>query len=339
MRLFRRSRARRALPSVESTSGAKARLLLKRALVPGAAAVLLLSAAGVVVLVRPMSSWAAPGVAIASATPESVVPSARITYSDVPDRGLARAAVSSSSEPTATAEAPAGDLIGFPVSVHTPTTGFGYRSDPFTHLPRFHDGVDLGQPCLDPAWASLDGTVIGAGVAGGYGNRVVLKHADRDGKSFATTYNHLSSITVKLGQQVARGDVVGRIGSTGRSTACHMHFEVIVDGSYVDPLPYLTGQKSTANLSRPVGSLMPTGAATTASPSVSATATASASKTPSASASTTKKTPTPTPSETDSPSATPSPSPAESPSPSPSPSPTEAESPESTDTPTEDSTP
>ncbi len=88
--------------------------------------------------------------------------------------------------------AASGDLIGWPVTDHTPSTGFGYRSDPFTHRQRWHDGVDLGQPCGDPVWASLDGTVVDAGWAGGYGNRVVIRHADRDGHSFATTYNHMA---------------------------------------------------------------------------------------------------------------------------------------------------
>ena len=152
-----------------------------------------------------------------------------------------------------------GDLIGWPVTDHTPSTGFGYRSDPFTHRQRWHDGVDLGQPCGDPAWASLDGTVVDAGWAGGYGNRVVVRHADRDGHSFATTYNHLAKIEVTVGDQVTRGQVVGRIGSTGRSTACHMHFEVILDGSYVDPMRFLTGDMSKAALSRRVGSYMPSG--------------------------------------------------------------------------------
>ncbi|MFZ0529364.1 MAG: M23 family metallopeptidase, partial [Propionicimonas sp.] len=167
-----------------------------------------------------------------------------------------------------------GGLIGWPVSVHTPTTGFGYRSDPFTHRQRWHDGVDLGQACSDPAWASLDGTVAYAGWAGGYGNRVVLRHADRGGARFETAYSHLSRIDVQVGQSVKRGDVIARIGSTGRSTACHMHFEVIVNGSYVDPMRFLTGDQSKAGLSRRLGSYMPAGVpspTTTTTPTASAT--------------------------------------------------------------------
>ena len=167
-----------------------------------------------------------------------------------------------------------GDLIGWPVTDHTPSTGFGYRSDPFTHRQRWHDGVDLGQPCGDPAWASLDGTVADAGWAGGYGNRVVVRHADRNGQSFATTYNHLAKIEASVGQTVTRGQVVGRVGSTGRSTACHMHFEVVLGGSYVDPMRFLTGDTSKASLSRKVGSYMPSGLPSpNSSPTVTATPT------------------------------------------------------------------
>ncbi len=215
-----------------------------------------------------------------------------------------------------------GGLIGWPVTDHTPSTGFGYRSDPFTHRQRWHDGVDLGQPCGDPAWASLDGTVSDAGWAGGYGNRVVVRHADRNGHTFATTYNHLAKIEVKVGQAVTKGQVVGRVGSTGRSTACHMHFEVILDGSYVDPMRFLTGDLSKVALSRRVGSYMPSGLPSPNPPSLTTGPTV----TPSPSRSTatptpTRTSPTPTPSTT-SPRVTPSPTPSNSRTPTPTPSPT-----------------
>ncbi|MGV8909862.1 MAG: peptidoglycan DD-metalloendopeptidase family protein [Propionicimonas sp.] len=209
-----------------------------------------------------------------------------------------------------------GDLIGWPVSDHTPSTGFGYRSDPFTHRQRWHDGVDLGQACGDPAWASLDGTVVHAGWAGGYGNRVILRHADRSGLSFATTYNHLARIEVEVGQQVTKGQVVGRIGSTGRSTACHLHFEVILDGSYVDPMRFLTGDASKAGLSRRVGSAMPVGMPSpdptrsrTATPTPSATHSASRTPTPSPTTPSGSGTPTPGPTTPTTRSTTPTPTP------------------------------
>jgi hypothetical protein len=207
---------------------------------------------------------------------------------------------------TTTADPAAGGLIGWPVSDHTPSTGFGYRSDPFTHHQRWHDGVDLGQPCGDAVHASLDGTVQAAGWAGGYGNRIILRHADRAGHDFATTYNHLSKIDVVVGQTVAQGAVVGRVGSTGRSTACHLHFEVILDGAYVDPMRFLTGDQSKAGLSRRVGSPMPSGL-----PSPTATASPTRRATPTPTVHTTSPTPTPTP-------ASPTPTPATgSPTPTP----------------------
>ncbi len=207
---------------------------------------------------------------------------------------------------TAAADPAAGGLIGWPVSDHTPSTGFGYRSDPFTHQQRWHDGVDLGQPCGDPVHASLDGTVQSAGWAGGYGNRIILRHADRAGHDFATTYNHLSQIDVVVGQTVQQGAVVGRVGSTGRSTACHLHFEVILDGAYVDPMRFLTGDESKAGLSRRVGSPMPSGL-----PSPTATASPTRRATPTPTVRTTSPTPTPS---TTSPTPTPS---AGSPTPTP----------------------
>lgn len=205
-----------------------------------------------------------------------------------------------------------GDLIGWPVTDHTPSTGFGYRSDPFTHRQRWHDGVDLGQPCGDPAWASLDGTVVNAGWAGGYGNRVIVRHADRSGLSFATTYNHMAKIEVEVGQRVTKGEVIGRIGSTGRSTGCHMHFEVILDGSYVDPMRFLTGDTSKAGLSRRVGSAMPSGLpspdpARTRAPAPTPSATHSAGRTPTPSPTTPTPSPT-TPTPTTPTPATPTPS-------------------------------
>lgn len=313
-------------------------------IIPIIVAVALIGAPGVYVVIRPLASWAAVTPGMRPEPTPAAAPIPRLVNDDVPTRTMPRleSEVASSSASATSEKAPqkpSGNLIGYPVSDHSPSSGFGYRRDPFTHLPRFHAGLDLGQPCLDPAWASLDGVVVGAGMAGGYGNRVVLRHAERDGKSFATTYNHLSSITVGVGQKVKRGDVVGRIGSTGRSTACHMHFEVIVDGSYVDPLPYLTGKASTANLSRPVGSYMPSGSYTTAtptpSPSPSATkASTSTSAKPSAAASSasatpqetteapeTKETTSPPPSED--PPASEDPPPSEDPPASPDPSPPE----------------
>jgi hypothetical protein len=274
-------------------------------------------AGGVVYVVLPMPSAAAPGLA-------TVVPAAPLAAPALaPSPGLVAGVIDGDdlvTDPEGVSTAPPdagadGPLIGWPVSDHTPSTGFGYRSDPFTHRQRWHDGVDLGQPCGDPVHASLDGTVAFTGWAGGYGNRIILRHADRGGHTFSTTYNHLSKIEVAVGDTVTQAAVIARIGSTGRSTACHLHFEVILDGSYVDPMRFLTGDQSKASLSRRVGSYMPSGlpspGSTSTSPirSATPTPTATASKTP-------KPTPTPTPTPT---TATPTPSPTPTPTPTPTP--------------------
>ncbi|MCB0911805.1 MAG: M23 family metallopeptidase, partial [Propionibacteriaceae bacterium] len=253
--------------------------------------VVIVVAGGVVVLVVPPASPAAP---LAPRPTAAVAPTLAeapsLAAPPAPTPGLAGGIIESGddllSDPIGVQTGPVdpavdGDLIGWPVSDHTPSTGFGYRSDPFTHRQRWHDGVDLGQPCNDPVHASLDGTVAYVGWAGGYGNRVIIRHADRGGLSFATTYNHLRQAEVSLGQAVVQGQVVGRVGSTGRSTACHLHFEVILDGSYVDPMRFLTGDQSKASLSRRVGSYMPSGLPSpTPSPTASRTAKATPSPSP-----------------------------------------------------------
>ncbi len=221
---------------------------------------------------------------------------------------------------TATPALVDGELIGWPVTDHTPSSGFGYRTDPFTHLQRWHDGVDLGQPCGDAVRASLDGVVAYAGWAGGYGYRVIVRHADRADLGFATAYSHLSRIDVRVGQPVARGEAVGAVGSTGRSTACHLHFEVILGSSYVDPMRFLTGDRSKADLSRRVGSYMPSGLPSP-SPTTSRRTTPTprpASATPTPSSASPSPTPTATP---DVSSATPSPSPTPSATPTATPTP------------------
>lgn len=123
--------------------------------------------------------------------------------------------------------------VGWPCSGRI-TSPFGYRADPFTGTKRFHSGVDIANQEGTPVGAAADGIVIWTGWAGGYGKRVVIDHG-----SFRTAYAHLKEILVKPGQEVKGGDVVGLMGSTGRSTGPHLHFEVIVDGEYVDPEGFL----------------------------------------------------------------------------------------------------
>ncbi len=112
---------------------------------------------------------------------------------------------------------------------------FGYRSDPFTRGLALHTGIDLRSEYGAPARAAAAGTVTMADYSGGYGNMVEVDH----GHGLATRYAHLSAITVVPGQAVAAGQMVGRIGSTGRSTGTHLHYETRIDGEPVDPQRFL----------------------------------------------------------------------------------------------------
>lgn len=116
------------------------------------------------------------------------------------------------------------------------TSGFGWRVHPIFGTRRFHAGVDIDADCGDPIWAAARGNVISAGWNGGYGNATVVDH----GNGLATLYAHQESIGVAVGQRVGRGQQIGRVGTTGWSTGCHLHFEVRINGTPVDPAPYLT---------------------------------------------------------------------------------------------------
>jgi murein DD-endopeptidase MepM/ murein hydrolase activator NlpD len=115
------------------------------------------------------------------------------------------------------------------------TSPYGYRTDPVTGAQAFHAGVDFGAPCGTPIKAGGTGSVISAGPNGGYGNMTLIGH----GNGLSTVYGHQSSIIVSAGQSVTQGQVIGYVGSTGKSTGCHLHFEVRVNGNPVDPMGYL----------------------------------------------------------------------------------------------------
>ncbi|EMY34823.1 peptidase M23B [Arthrobacter crystallopoietes BAB-32] len=116
------------------------------------------------------------------------------------------------------------------------TSPFGFRVNPVTGYAReMHTGQDYGAACGTPVYSSAGGTVKEAGWAGGYGNRVVVDH----GNGLETTYNHLTSISAKVGDKVLRGDLLAQSGTTGNSTGCHLHFEVVVNGDMVDPKGWL----------------------------------------------------------------------------------------------------
>lgn len=115
------------------------------------------------------------------------------------------------------------------------TSSFGWRKDPFTGTRAFHQGIDIVAPRGQEIYATGDGLVIKAGVMQGLGKAVYLSH----GQGVVTRYGHMSKILVEAGQQVKRGEVIGHIGSTGRSTGNHVHYEVHVDGKATNPLAYV----------------------------------------------------------------------------------------------------
>jgi murein DD-endopeptidase MepM/ murein hydrolase activator NlpD len=116
-----------------------------------------------------------------------------------------------------------------------PSSGFGMRIDPFIRAPAMHTGLDMQAQSGDPVRATANGTVSIAGWNGGYGKMVEIDH----GNGLATRYGHLSAIDVAAGQSIKIGQIVGRVGSTGRSTGPHLHYETRVDGEAVDPQKFL----------------------------------------------------------------------------------------------------
>jgi len=126
-----------------------------------------------------------------------------------------------------------------------PASGFGVRMDPFTSSPAMHTGLDLHGETGDPVRATADGKVTSAGWSGGYGRVIDIDH----GNGMSTRYGHLSAIDVRVGRSIRTGQIIGRIGSTGRSTGPHLHYETRVRGGAVDPQKFLrAGQKLDANL-------------------------------------------------------------------------------------------
>lgn len=129
----------------------------------------------------------------------------------------------------------AGIPTSMPAEVAMMSSGFGYRSDPFTGAGAMHSGLDFKGPHGTPILAAADGVVTSAGWQGGYGNAIEITHAN----GLVTRYAHLSGITVSLGQKVDRGLQIGRMGSTGRSTGTHLHFEVRLNGAAINPMKFL----------------------------------------------------------------------------------------------------
>ena len=122
-----------------------------------------------------------------------------------------------------------------PVNRYDPSSDFGYRSDPFHGGGAFHAGIDMTGKTGDAIHAAADGVVVRAGWWAGYGKVVVVDH----GNGLESRYGHMSRFHVKEGDVIRQGQVIGGMGSTGRSTGTHLHFEVRLDGRALDPQPFI----------------------------------------------------------------------------------------------------
>lgn len=125
-----------------------------------------------------------------------------------------------------------------PLEGATLTSGFGMRTHPVLGGRRGHKGIDLSAPTGTPIYASADGVVTRADWFSSYGLYISLDH----GAALETRYGHLSRLNVAEGQEVKKGDLIGYVGSTGRSTGPHLHYEVRIAGVAVNPVPYMQGE-------------------------------------------------------------------------------------------------
>ncbi|MFD2638491.1 peptidoglycan DD-metalloendopeptidase family protein [Piscibacillus salipiscarius] len=126
--------------------------------------------------------------------------------------------------------------IHWPAASETVSSHFGYRTDPFTNTGSFHSGIDLAGPLGTDIYVAGDGIIEFAGYQGAYGYSILVDH----GNSYKTRYSHLNEVKVKKGESVTQGQLIGSMGTTGRSTGVHLHYEVIKNGKHIDPFPLMT---------------------------------------------------------------------------------------------------
>jgi murein DD-endopeptidase MepM/ murein hydrolase activator NlpD len=124
----------------------------------------------------------------------------------------------------------------WPTDVYRVTSAYGYRIHPVTRQHALHTGIDIAGPWGSPIYSTADGVVLTSGWEGSYGYSVVIKHSSE----YTTRYGHLSRYTVRSGEKVKKGDIIGYMGTSGRSTGVHLHYEVLRNGQSVNPDPYLT---------------------------------------------------------------------------------------------------
>ena len=128
-----------------------------------------------------------------------------------------------------------------PISDYRLTSQFGYRTDPFKGRRGNHKGIDMAAPTGTPIYATADGLIERAGWVNGYGNFIEIEH----GNQVETRYGHLSRLNVEPYQHVKKGELIGYVGSTGRSTGSHLHYEVRIAGEPVDPMSFMNQTNST----------------------------------------------------------------------------------------------
>ncbi|WP_028608823.1 peptidoglycan DD-metalloendopeptidase family protein [Paenibacillus harenae] len=127
----------------------------------------------------------------------------------------------------------------WPADSRKVTSLFGIRQDPFTGRATYHNGVDIGGRTGDPVYAAAEGVIILSEKDGTLGNNVMINH----GRGIRTRYSHLSKRLADVGDKVTKGQLIGEMGSTGRSTGPHLHYEVIVNGGHVNPIPYIKADR------------------------------------------------------------------------------------------------
>lgn len=126
-------------------------------------------------------------------------------------------------------------------------SGFGYRIDPIYKTPKMHTGIDFTAATGTPIYATGDGAITEAGYDnGGYGNNVVINH----GYGYKSLYGHMKKIKVRVGDRVKRGEVIGWVGSTGKSTGPHLHYEIIKNGEKIDPIHFFFNDLTAADYER-----------------------------------------------------------------------------------------
>jgi len=169
---------------------------------------------------------------VAGAVGASLLDALAVQRSDAGVAGLAAIGADPGGSPTFV-----GPAI-YPVAGYEVGSPYGPRTDPIDGTPKIHKGVDIGAPTGTPISAAASGTVTWAGPQGTYGNLVIIRHDDQT----ETRYAHQSKVLVQQGDVVSVGQTIGEVGSTGRSTGPHVHFEARVDGEAVDPIEWIRQQ-------------------------------------------------------------------------------------------------